>query len=371
MRNQTRALLVLALFGAAGCDKDPAPIDAAPPVLTAELRGTVARDSVVRIRVLDGATELAAGQFTLAATPDSVVQLLGGDSLRFVAPGAVKLTARVRNAEVSVDVNVPVPPPLRVNLLGTLARDSVVHVLVRSGATELTSGVILQPSPASAVQLLGGDSLRLLTAGPLTVRATRGRDTGSVAVNVAAQPPLSVAVAGRMIRGAVARIEVRRIAGGALLPGVELAFTPGELVQPLGGDSVRLVREGVLTVRAVAGRDTGSVTVAVDAAPPLVITTTGRTIRGQVLRFRVAREGTTLPAGEAALTFTPADAAQALGGDSVRLLRAGSLQVRAATTYEEGSANVTVATPPSLVYARDGSFQSEVPPRAVPAPQGS
>jgi Uncharacterized conserved protein (COG2071) len=30
-----------------------------------------------------------------------------------------------------------------------------------------------------------------------------------------------------------------------------------------------------------------------------------------------------------------------------------------------------VSTPPSLVYARDGSFESEVPPRAVPAPRSA
>jgi hypothetical protein len=358
MRNRLSATLLTALCAATACsDGSKPPIEPTPAVLTVQVRGTVARDSVVRVRVAEGDTELAAGQYTLAASPDTTVQLLGGDSLRFVGTGPARLTARRGGVEAMVDVSVPVPPPLQVSLLGTMARDSVVRVLVRSAGTVLTTGITFQVAPAGAGTLLGGDSLRLVEPGPITVRATRGRDTGSVSASIAAQPPLFVMVQGRTRRGSVVRVEARRAAGGPLIGGAAVTFEPAELVQALGGDSVRLVGAGPLLVRAVAGRDTGTVTVAVEPSPQLVITAAGRALRGSVLHFRVGREGVQLPTGEAALTFTPSDAVEALGGDSVRLLRVGALQVRAATPWEVGTMGVEVAAPPPLAVTATGRAQ--------------
>jgi hypothetical protein len=83
--------LHIALFAtlSAACG-DPGPGVTHPPSgpLTLELQGTLARDSVVHVRALRAGVVVPAAQVTLAATPADAVQLLGGDSLRFLKGGS-------------------------------------------------------------------------------------------------------------------------------------------------------------------------------------------------------------------------------------------------------------------------------------------
>jgi Tol biopolymer transport system component len=71
-----------------------------------------------------------------------------------------------------------------------------------------------------------------------------------------------------------------------------------------------------------------------------------------VVRVAVTQGGVPLGAGAATLAFTPADAGQALGGDSVRLLRAGTVTLRATSGRDEGARELAVAVPPSIVFDR-------------------
>jgi Tol biopolymer transport system component len=183
----------------------------------------------------------------------------------------------------------PAGAPLTLELQGTLARDSVVHVrALRTGVLVPANQVTLAATPADAVQLLGGDSLRLLKGGTLTVSATAGTSRGSRTVEVTAPPPLALEVTGRIERGAVVRVAVTQ-GGVALAPGAAtLAFTPADAGQALGGDSVRLLRAGALTLRATAGRDEGARELTVAVPPSIVF---DRVVDGNRDLWRVALDG--------------------------------------------------------------------------------
>jgi Tol biopolymer transport system component len=144
---------------------------------------------------------------------------------------------------------------------------------------------------------------------------------------------------------------VRALRSGVLVPAaqVTIAATPADAVQLLGGDSLRFLKGGTLTVSARAGTSRGSRTVEVSAPPALALEVAGRIERGSVVRVAV-KQGSVPVA--ATLAFTPADAGQALGGDSVRLLRAGTITLRATSGRDEGARELTVALPPSIVFDR-------------------
>ncbi|HEV7590071.1 MAG TPA: hypothetical protein VGO40_18280 [Longimicrobium sp.] len=82
-------------------------------------------------------------------------------------------------------------------------------------------------------------------------------------------PPvgLSVAATGRLERGSTVTLAVTR-GGAAVTP--TLSFLPADAAQLLPDGSVKLLREGALTVSATLGESTGSAVLQV-AAPPVVV----------------------------------------------------------------------------------------------------
>lgn len=164
--------------------------------------------------------------------------------------------------------------------------------------------------------------------------------------------PLTLEVVGTLARDSVVRVRV--LVDDAALPPSEVTLTagPADAAQLLGGDSLRLLKSGTLVLSAAYRKQRGSRSFEVAAPHPLAIETAGRLERGSVIRLRVLRDGAALPAGATALAFAPADGAQALGGDSVKLLRSGTVAVRASAPGAEGVRELTVAVPPAVVFDR-------------------
>jgi Tol biopolymer transport system component len=79
--------------------------------------------------------------------------------------------------------------------------------------------------------------------------------------------PLSVAATGRLERGSTVTVAVTR-GGAAVTP--TLSFQPADAAQLQGDGSVKLLKEGALTVSATLGESTGSAVLQV-AAPPVVV----------------------------------------------------------------------------------------------------
>lgn len=209
--------------------------------------------------------------------------------MRFPLHVALLATLAAACGDPGPGVTHPPSGPLTLELQGTLARDSVVHVrALRAGVVVPAAQVTLTATPADAVQLLGGDSLRFLKGGSLTVSAAAGASRGSRTIDVTAPPPLALEVTGRIERGAVVRVAVTQ--GGVALPSgaAALAFTPADAGQALGGDSVRLLRAGTITLRATAGRDEGARELAVAVPPSIVF---DRVVDGNRDVWRVALDG--------------------------------------------------------------------------------
>lgn len=86
-------------------------------------------------------------------------------------------------------------------------------------------------------------------------------------------PPatLTVSATGRMERGSVLTVAVTNAGGVAIAPGqVTLTFSPADGAQALGDGTIKLLRDGPLTVNAASAGITGSTTLQV-AAPPVVV----------------------------------------------------------------------------------------------------
>jgi hypothetical protein len=86
--------------------------------------------------------------------------------------------------------------------------------------------------------------------------------------------------------------------------------------------------------------------------PPsaLALSSAGRLERGLVVTVSVAADGQAVAPGEVTLTVTPADAAQVVDGGTLRLLRAGEVEVRAQAGTRTGTVKLTVEAPPTVVF---------------------
>jgi hypothetical protein len=351
LRIRSALAALAAIFVVGACDSPSGTPE--PVTLTLEARGAAVRDSVVHVAVRRGTTLLAPGAYTLTASPADMVQPLGGDSLRFLRVGPVTFTATENDNSGTLQVEVAAPPPIAVEVRGALVRDSVARVVVtRAGVAVPVGRYTLAANPADAVQLLGADSIRFLRVGPVTLTVTIGPDVGTRQLDVAAPPPIAVEVRGAIVRDSVARVTVIR--GGAPVPVGQytLGASPADAVQLLGGDSIRFLRVGPVMLTVTIGADVGTRLLDVAAPPPLVLAVDGRLERGSVIRIGATRSGAPVPAGELAFTASPADAIQTLGGDSVRLTRAGSVAITATAGRDEGTRTITVAVPPSVVFDR-------------------
>jgi Tol biopolymer transport system component len=104
----------------------------------------------------------------------------------------------------------------------------------------------------------------------------------------------------------------------------------------------------LLCAGVLAGCDGGS------THPPLnlSVNVTGFLERGGIAHLSVTDDGVAVPPGQWQLTSDPADAFVALGGDSVRLTRVGSVEVVVSAGGERGVRTVQVAKPPVVFFDR-------------------
>jgi WD40 repeat protein len=72
--------------------------------------------------------------------------------------------------------------------------------------------------------------------------------------------------------------------------------------------------------------------------------------RGGTVTVSVTADGQPVAAGQVSLTVTPADAAEVVDGGTLRLLRAGELEVRAKAGERTGTVKLTVVPPPTVVF---------------------
>lgn len=108
----------------------------------------------------------------------------------------------------------------------------------------------------------------------------------------------------------------------------------------------------VLAAAALAAGCDGGPTGSNPPPPSLSVSAAGRLERGSVLAVTVKNGAQTLPAGQYAVSFSPAGAAQAQGDGSVKLLAAGHLTVTATSGNLVGSAEIDIAAPPVVVFDR-------------------
>ncbi len=165
-------------------------------------------------------------------------------------------------------------------------------------------------------------------------------------------PALSVSATGTLQRGATVTLSASR--EGQAVPAAQVAWTvtPATAGELLPGGQLRLLAAGTLEVRGSYDGSTGSTQLQVTEPPPgaLVISAAGRAERGSTLTFTVTRDGQAVPAANVTWTLQPATGGEVLPGGQVRLLAAGTLEVRGSFDGSTGALPVTVAVPPTVVF---------------------
>jgi hypothetical protein len=355
-----RALLGTALVAAlplllAACPGDGPVI---PGPLGVTVTGALERGEVVTVTVRDGTTVLDPGAVTLSSVPANAIEVTVPGQVRLMSTGSVEIRATWGTRTGSRTVEVAEPPPLAVEVAGTLERGEVVTVTVRSrGEVVDPASVQLAVVPASAGELLGGGQVRLMETGQVEIRATLGVRTGSATVQVAEPPALAVEVTGLLERTEIVTVTVRYQGQVVDSAAVELAVLPAGAGELLGGGRVRLLQTGEVEIRVTWGTRTGSRTVQVAEPPPLDVQVAGRLERGSTVTVTVRNRGVVMDVDSVQLTVLPQGAAELLGGGRARLLATGPVQITAEGATRTGSATVTVAAPPVIVFdmLRDGN----------------
>ncbi|MBW3572508.1 MAG: hypothetical protein KY467_15510, partial [Gemmatimonadetes bacterium] len=103
----------------------------------------------------------------------------------------------------------------------------------------------------------------------------------------------------------------------------------------------------VAALLAACGEKGGGVT---PVPTDLQVTSAGRLERGELVTIAVTADGQPLAPGAVSLTVSPADAAQVVNGGTLRLLRAGELEVRATAGARSGTVKLAVEPPPTVVF---------------------
>jgi Tol biopolymer transport system component len=327
-----------------------------PQPLSVEVAGTLERGATVAVTVRDGDTVVDPAAVSYTATPPWAIEVVAPGQVRLLAAGTVEIRAQWTHRTGVRTVEVAEPEPLAVEVTGRIEEGEVVAVVVRhAGSAVDPAAVALSAAPADAVEVIAPGQIRLLAVGTVEIHAAWEHRAGSRTIEVSPRQPLTVEVSGTLERGATARVVVRD--GGTELDpaAVALDAEPAGAMEIVAPGEVRWLATGGVEVRAVAAGRTGSVRVEVTEGV-LSIEAEGRRERGGVLEVTVRHGGAALAPDSVDLTWAPADAAEALGDGRVRLLRAGTLELRAAAEHRAGTLQMTVAVPPTVVFDvfRDG-----------------
>ena len=255
------------------------------------------------------------------------------------------------------------PPPLVLAVEGDPTHGEVLALsATRAGDSVPASAVAWSVVPADAGEVQDGNRLLLLKAGTLELRGTYEQSSGSLPIQVAEAPPITVSVAGPLERGATVSLSAAR--NGLPLPVDQVAWTlaPADAGELLPGGQLRLLRAGTLQVHAAYRASTGSAEVEVaepeaPPPPPLEIQVTGTLERGDTASLTASRGGVPVPASQVAWTIMPSDGAELLADGRLRLLRAGLLQVQGSFEGSAGSVQVEVAEAPPLVVTAAGRLE--------------
>ncbi|HEX6037556.1 hypothetical protein [Longimicrobium sp.] len=175
-------------------------------------------------------------------------------------------------------------------------------------------------------------------------------------------PPLQVAASGTAQRGSIVTLSATR--EGQAIPAGNVAWTvtPAAGGEVLSNGQLRLLAAGTLEVRGTFEGSTGTTTLQVTEPPPpppgaLAITATGTLERGRTVQLVVTRDGQAVPAGQVTWTLVPTSGGEILAGGQLRLLAAGSLEVRGAYDGSTGTTTLSVAEPPPLTLSATGRLE--------------
>jgi hypothetical protein len=325
-----------------------------------------------------------AGTNTLTATSGS----LSGSPVTFTATGTSGAAGNIaivsgNGQTATAGSAVATAPSVRVtDANGNTVAGATVTFAVASGGGTITGASAT--TNASGVATIGSWTLGTV-AGPNTLSATSGSLTPVTftATGVAGAAALISVNAGNnqnATAGTVVAVPPSAKvtdANGNVVSGAGVTFTVASGGGSITGGAATTNASGIATVGswtlgATAGTNTltaslngvagQSVTFTATgtALAALVVNVTGKLERSQTVTVVVTQDGTTLPASGYTLALVPADGGTVNGDGTVKLLKTGTLTFNASTSTRSGSAAITVAQPPLIVFDLVRNFSRQI-----------
>lgn len=142
-------------------------------------------------------------------------------------------------------------------------------------------------------------------------------------------------------------------------PPVTAVYTPIHRIRLLARHGARAIAASIAlaALSACGGGGGGGI------VQPHVLTvnvTSTKLERGYTVAVAVSDGGTAVPDGSYTLSFDPADGGVTLGGGQVRLAKSGTVKIIASANGAQGSAQLTVAAPPIVVFDRSTAGNRDI-----------
>jgi hypothetical protein len=265
---------------------------------------------------------------------------------------------------------------------GNIVAGATVVFTVTSGGGSITGANAI--SNASGVATLGSWKLGLV-AGTNTITATSGSLPAVVFTAAGTAGPAALiainagnnqnATAGTIV--AIAPSVKVTDANGNVVSGATVTFAIASGGGTVTGASATTNASGIATVGSwtlgsTAGSNTLNATLSGvsgqsvtftatgTALSALVVNVTGRLERSETVTVSVVQDGVTLAPSAVSLAVNPADGGQVNADGTIKLLKTGSLIINASAATRTGSATVSVARPPLIVFDLVRNFTRQV-----------
>ena len=326
----------------------------------------------------------AAGPNTLTATSAG----LTGSPVTFTATGvtgaAGNLTIVSGDGQSAVaGSDVAVAPSVKVtDANGNAVAGATVTFTVATGGGSVTGGTATTNGNGIATvgswRLGTAAGTNTLTAAsgalpPVTFTATgtvgaaaliainAGNNQSATAGTVVAIPPSAKVTDsnGNVVAGAAVTFAVA--SGGGSITGASTT-TNGNGVATVGSWTLGSSAGPNTLTAALSGVAGQSVTFSATgtALGSLGVTVSGRLERSETITVTVTQNGATVPPASVTLSLVPSDGGTVNGDGTVKLLKSGSLTINAQANSLSGSATITVAQPPLVVFDLVRNFSRQV-----------
>ncbi len=349
-----------------------APVVASVTVSPSSVSNSVGQTAQLTAAAKDGSGNTMTGQsITWSSSNSSVATVNGSGLVSSVGVGTATITAtssgKSGTASVTVAAAAPVVGSVTVTpaaLTGTVGQTGqLTAVVTDANGNTMTGQTITWTSSKTSVATVNGSGLvTAVSAGTATITASTSGKSGTASVTVAAAAPVvaSVTVAPSSVSNSVGQTAqlsaVVKDGSGNTMTGQSITWSSSNSSVATVNTSgvVTSVAAGTATITASSSGKSGTVSVTVAAAAPVVASvivtpSSASNTVGQTMQFATTvLDGTGTPITGQSISWTSSNTAVATvnGSGLATSVGAGTATIKASTGGQSGTASLTALAPP-------------------------